>query len=74
MTRTLNISELEQFSRLSTCLVASAIEAFRMRMPTPGSADSSIQCIFEDRPAVAGFAATARMRSYNPPAFVDKIA
>jgi 4-hydroxy-4-methyl-2-oxoglutarate aldolase len=64
--RPLKPAQLEQFRRLTTCLVASAIETFRVRLPNTGFADSSIRCIFEDQPAMAGYAATARMRSSNP--------
>ena len=66
MTRALKPAQLEQFRRLSTCLVASAIETFRVRLPNTGFADSSIRCIFEEQPAMVGYAATARMRSSNP--------
>jgi 4-hydroxy-4-methyl-2-oxoglutarate aldolase len=59
-------AQLEQFRRLSTCLVASAIETFRVRLPNTGFANSSIKCIFKDQPAMAGYAATARMRSSKP--------
>jgi 4-hydroxy-4-methyl-2-oxoglutarate aldolase len=62
-TRPLKPAQLEQFRCLSTCLVASAIETFRMRLPDVGFADSSIRCMFEDQPAMAGYAATARLRS-----------
>jgi regulator of RNase E activity RraA len=64
--RTLKPAQLEQFRRLSTCLVASAIETFRVRLPNTGFADSSIRCIFEDQPAMAAYAVTARLRSSNP--------
>jgi 4-hydroxy-4-methyl-2-oxoglutarate aldolase len=67
MARVLKPAQLEQFRRLSTCLVASAIETFRVRLPNAGFADSSIRCIFGDQPAIAGYAATARMRGSNPP-------
>jgi 4-hydroxy-4-methyl-2-oxoglutarate aldolase len=67
ITRALKSAQLEHLSRLSTCLVASAIETFRVRLPNTGFADSSVHCIFKDRPAMAGYAATARMRSSNPP-------
>lgn len=65
-TRMIKPGQLEQFRRLSTCLVASAIETFHVRLPNTGFADSSIRCIFEDQPAMIGYAATARMRSSNP--------
>jgi 4-hydroxy-4-methyl-2-oxoglutarate aldolase len=65
--RTFKPAQLEQFRRLSTCLVSSAIETFRVRLPNTGFANSSIRCIFEDQPSMVGYAATARMRSSNPP-------
>jgi|SRR5579863_242099 len=60
-------TQLEEFRRLSTCIVASAIETFRLRLPNTGFADSSIKCFFEDRLPMAGYAATARIRSSHPP-------
>jgi 4-hydroxy-4-methyl-2-oxoglutarate aldolase len=59
-------AQLEQFRQLSTCLVASAIETFRLRLPNTGFANSSIRCIFQDQPSMVGYAATARMRSASP--------
>ena len=58
---------LERLRGLSTCVVASAIETFRVRLPNTGFADSSIRCIFKDRAPLFGYAATARIRSTNPP-------
>jgi len=58
---------LEELRRLSTCLVASAIETFEIRLPNVGFADSRVRCIFPDLPAIIGFAATARVRSSTPP-------
>jgi 4-hydroxy-4-methyl-2-oxoglutarate aldolase len=66
-TTVLKPAELEQFRRLTTCLVASAIETFRERLPNTGFADSSIRCIFKDQPSMIGYAATARIRSSMPP-------
>lgn len=66
ITRALKPAQLEQFRRLSTCLVASAIETFRVRLPNTGFANSRIRCIFNDQPSMAGYAATARLRSSNP--------
>ena len=63
----LTTRQLQEFSRFSTCIVASAIETFRVRLPNVGFADSTIRCIFKDRPPLAGYAATARIRSANPP-------
>ena len=58
---------LEQLRRLSTCVVASAIETFQVRLPNSGFADSSINCIFKNRLPLIGYAATARIRSAHPP-------
>jgi len=66
MTRTLRPAQLEQFRQLSTCLVASAIETFHVRLPNTGFADSTIRCIFQGQPSLVGYAATARMRSSHP--------
>jgi 4-hydroxy-4-methyl-2-oxoglutarate aldolase len=66
MTRTLRPAQLEQFRHLSTCLVASAIETFHVRLPNTGFADSTIRCMFKGQPSLVGYAATARMRSSNP--------
>jgi 4-hydroxy-4-methyl-2-oxoglutarate aldolase len=65
-TRTIKPVKLEQYRRLTTCMVASAIETFRVRLPNIGFASSDIRCIFEDQPPMVGYAATARMRSSNP--------
>ncbi len=66
-TKALKLSQLEQFRRLTTCLVASAIETFHERLPNTGFADSTIRCIFRDRPSMIGYAATARIRTAMPP-------
>jgi 4-hydroxy-4-methyl-2-oxoglutarate aldolase len=59
--------QLEQLRGLSTCIVASAIETFQVRLPNTGFADSTIRCVFKHRMPMAGYAATARIRSANPP-------
>lgn len=66
-TRQLGPADLEQLRRLSTCVVASTIETFQVRLPNSGFADFSINCIFKNRLPLIGYAATARMRSANPP-------
>ncbi len=70
--RLLKPGQLEQYRMLSTCLVASAIEIFRVRLPNTGFAHSSIRCIFKDQPSMIGYAVTARMRSSNPRMEVNK--
>lgn len=59
-------ADISQFCRLSTPVVASAIETFRVRLPNTGFCDSTVRCIFEDRLPIAGYAATARIRTSNP--------
>jgi 4-hydroxy-4-methyl-2-oxoglutarate aldolase len=60
-------AQLEELRQLSTCVTASAIETFGVRMHNAGFAGSSIGCVFKELPAVVGYAATARIRSANPP-------
>lgn len=65
--RNVSPANLEQLRRLSTCVVASAVETFRVRLPNTGFANSSIHCIFKDHLSTVGYAATARIRSVSPP-------
>jgi 4-hydroxy-4-methyl-2-oxoglutarate aldolase len=58
---------LSQLRELTTCVVASAIETFRVCLPNMGFADATVRCIFEDLPPIAGYAVTARIRTSNPP-------
>jgi 4-hydroxy-4-methyl-2-oxoglutarate aldolase len=58
---------LEQIGRLTTCVVASTIETFDVRLRNTGFSDSSVRCIFEDLPPIVGYAATARIRTSDPP-------
>jgi 4-hydroxy-4-methyl-2-oxoglutarate aldolase len=60
-------AQLGRLSDFSTCIVASAIETFRVRLPNTGFADSSVRCIFDEHPPIAGYAATARICTSNPP-------
>jgi regulator of RNase E activity RraA len=60
-------AQLDELRQFSTCVTASAIETFGVRMNNAGFADSRIRCQFKERPAVVGYAATARIRSANPP-------
>ena len=48
-------ADLEPFRRLSTCVVASAIETFRVCLPNTGFADSGIHCVFRNRPSITQF-------------------
>jgi 4-hydroxy-4-methyl-2-oxoglutarate aldolase len=59
--------QLEQLRSLSTCVVASAIETFGVRLRNRGFTDSRLHCFFPEMPATVGYAATARIRSSDPP-------
>jgi 4-hydroxy-4-methyl-2-oxoglutarate aldolase len=67
MTKQLAPALLEPYRRLSTCVVASAIETFQVRLSNTGFANSSVRCMFPSRPPVVGYAATARIRTSSPP-------
>ncbi len=64
---TLSPEHLEQFRRLSTCAVASAIETFGIRLRNTGFSDAHVRCIFPEIPPVVGYAVTARIRASDPP-------
>lgn len=58
---------LEQLRRLSTCVVASSVESFGVRLPNVGFTDSTVRCIFPDGPSVIGYAVTAKIKGTAPP-------
>src|SRR5579863_6373344 len=60
-------AQLDELRQFSTCVTASAIETFGVRLCNAGFANSSIRCQFKELPVVVGYAATARIRSANPP-------
>jgi 4-hydroxy-4-methyl-2-oxoglutarate aldolase len=60
-------AQLDELRQFSTCVTASAIEKFAVRLCNAGFADSRIRCQFPDLPPVLGYAATARIRSEDPP-------
>ena len=60
-------SYLEELRALSTCVVASAIEGFGVRLRNKGFSDSRLHCMFPELPAAVGYAATARIRAADPP-------
>jgi 4-hydroxy-4-methyl-2-oxoglutarate aldolase len=58
---------LAALRQCETCMVANAIESFHVRLRNAGFADSRVRCVFEDEPPMVGYAATARLRSGDPP-------
>jgi 4-hydroxy-4-methyl-2-oxoglutarate aldolase len=63
----LSETELGALRRLDSCLVSNAVETFEVRLRNTGFADARIRCMFEDFPPMVGYAATARVRSGEPP-------
>lgn len=59
--------DLDALRRIDTCMVANAIESFNVRLRNTGYADGRVRCMFKDDPPSIGFAATARLRSGEPP-------
>ena len=58
---------LDALRGIETCVVSNAIETFELRLRNTGFADARIRCMFEDLPPLVGFAATARLRTGDPP-------
>jgi regulator of RNase E activity RraA len=63
----LDPGQLEQLRSIGTCIVASAIEVFGVRLQNTGFASSRVHCMFPNCPPIVGYAATARIRSAQPP-------
>lgn len=59
--------ELDALRQFDTCMVANAVETFNVRLHNTGFTNASIRCMFEDAPPMVGYAATARLRSGDPP-------
>ena len=59
--------ELDALGRIDTCMVCNAIETFEVRLRNTGFADARVRCMFEDLPPMVGYAATARLRTVEPP-------
>jgi 4-hydroxy-4-methyl-2-oxoglutarate aldolase len=59
--------QLGALRQLDTCMVTNAVETFQVRLRNAGFTDASIRCMFEDAPPMVGYAATARLRSGEPP-------
>jgi len=61
------VEHLDALRRLDTCMVSNAIETFQLRLRNAGFADARVRCVFDDLPPMVGFAATARLRTSEPP-------
>lgn len=58
---------IEALRGFDTCMVSNAIESFEVRLRNTGFANAQIRCMFPDLPPIVGYAATARLRSDDPP-------
>lgn len=63
----LTAEELDALRQFDSCMIANAIEYFRVRLRNTGFADASVRCLFPDASPMVGYAATARLRSGEPP-------
>lgn len=63
----LSVEELDALCQIDTCTISDAIETFDVRLRNTGFADAGIRCMFEDAPPMVGYAATARLRTGEPP-------
>jgi regulator of RNase E activity RraA len=59
--------QLESLRQFDSCMVANAVEKFKVRLRNTGFTDASIHCMFPDAPPMVGYAATGRLRSGEPP-------
>jgi 4-hydroxy-4-methyl-2-oxoglutarate aldolase len=59
--------ELNALRQFDTCMVANAVETFKVRLHNTGFTDARVRCMFPETPPVVGYAATARLRSGDPP-------
>jgi 4-hydroxy-4-methyl-2-oxoglutarate aldolase len=69
MSVSLGLKEEQLYSlrQFDSCMVANAVEKFRVRLRNTGFTNASIRCMFPDLPPMVGYAATARLRSEEPP-------
>ncbi|MGA9967796.1 MAG: RraA family protein [Terriglobales bacterium] len=61
------VEDFDALRRLDTCTVSNAIETFQLRLRNAGFANSRVRCLSKDLPPMVGYAATARLRSGEPP-------
>jgi regulator of RNase E activity RraA len=69
-------SVLEEIRQFDTCTIANAIEQFQVRLRNEGYARPGLRCVTGGNPRLIGYAATARLRSSDPPmsgkAYLDR--
>ena len=67
MAPALNAERLNALRQIDSCTAANAVETFNLRLRNTGFTNGSIRCMFPDAPPMVGYAATARLRSGEPP-------
>ncbi|HUE48576.1 MAG TPA: hypothetical protein VMO54_05165 [Steroidobacteraceae bacterium] len=60
--------QLQALRRLDACVVANAIETFRLRLRNEGFVDHTVRSQFPELAPMVGYAATVRIRGSAPPA------
>lgn len=60
-------SHLDALRALDTCTVSNAIERLDARLRNEGFISGAVRCRFPHLPPIAGYAATARVRTTSPP-------
>jgi 4-hydroxy-4-methyl-2-oxoglutarate aldolase len=63
----LSEQEIAALRGFDTCMIANAIETFRIRLRNTGFTDGHVRCLFPDLPPMVGYAVTGRLRSGDPP-------
>jgi regulator of RNase E activity RraA len=67
LTNPLTVEQIQQLKTFDTCLIADAIESFRIRLRNEGFAMAAFRCFFKTLPPMVGYAATCKVRSADPP-------
>ncbi|HEX4348960.1 MAG TPA: RraA family protein, partial [Verrucomicrobiae bacterium] len=67
MNPVLTSEKMEILRRLNGCLLADAIETFRVRLRNEGFTDGSLHCLLPQLPPMVGHAATLKIRGSAPP-------
>jgi 4-hydroxy-4-methyl-2-oxoglutarate aldolase len=66
-TNVLTPSQLKELGGLDSSSVSNAIETFDVRLRNTGFTDPSVRCMFPGFPRLVGYAATACVRTVDPP-------
>ena len=71
-----SLNLLDEIRQFDTCTIANAIEQFDVRLRNEGYTRPGLRCVTGGDPRLLGYAATARLRSSDPPmsgkAYLDR--